>query len=380
MSGDRGGSWSGKAGSEGTLGRVFVLAVAFSMVACAATWAQPAEVRVYNWSDYIDPKLLDQFEEETGIKVVYDELVSNQVLETKLLAGNSGYDVVVPSDPYLARQIAAGVYRPLDKTLLPNIGNLWDAVTRQTDAVDPGGLYSINYMWGTTGIGYDVDAVKARLGTDTIDSWGVIFDPAQIAKLADCGVYLLDTPGAVLPAAMAYLGLDPASQDEADWQRAADLVFAIRPYVAKFDSGGYATALVSGEACLVLGWSGDILGARDKAAEAESPRRIAYAVPDEGAQIWFDQMAIPRDAPDPEAAHRFLDFILRPEVIAAASNYVRYANGNKASQPLLDPAIIDDPGIYPPPEVMERLFVVPPPGEDLTRLMNRAWTRIKTGA
>ncbi|MCB1499902.1 MAG: polyamine ABC transporter substrate-binding protein [Bauldia sp.] len=357
-----------------------MLATAVSILACLPLAAQQAEVRVYNWSDYIDPKLLTQFEEETGIKVVYDELESNQILETKMLAGNSGYDVVVPSDSYLQRQIAAGVYRPLDKALLPNIGNLWDAVTRQTDAFDPGGVYSINYMWGTTGIGYDRDAVKARLGTDTVDSWGVIFDPDQIAKLADCGVYLLDTPGAVFPAAMAYLGLDPASTHPDDWQRAADLVMSIRPYVAKFDSSGYVDALASGDACLVIGWSGDVLQARDSAAKAVNGKHIAYVIPKEGAQMWFDQMAIPRDAPNPEAAHRFLDFILRPDVIAAASNYVHYANGNKASQALLDPDILDDPAIYPPPDVMERLFVVPTSDTNITRLITRMWTRIKTGA
>ena len=359
------------------LGLVFLSAIASLGILPAV--GQDKVVHVYNWSDYIDTSIIDQFEQETGIKVLYDVFDSNSVLETKLLAGESGYDVVVPSSSFLERQAQAGVFQPLDKSRLHNLGNLWDVIQQRTDSFDHGGKYSVNYMWGTTGIGYNTDAVKARLGIDAIDSWEVIFDPDKLAKLSDCGVHVLVTPGGVLPAAMNSLGLDPKSQEPADFEQAADLMVKIRPYITKFHSSAYIDALASGDACLVIGWSGDVLQARDRADDAGSGVHVEYVIPKEGAQMWFDQMAIPRDAPNPEAAHLFVDFMMRPDTIAAASNYVHYANGNKASQALLDSDVVDDPGIYPPPAVMAKLYVTPTYEQDILRLNNRLWTRIKSG-
>lgn len=356
-------------------------AVALVFVGGAA-FAQDAEkvVNVYNWSDYIDEEILSEFEAETGIKVVYDVFDSNDILETKLLAGSSGYDVVVPSNGFLQRQIQAGVFQPLDKSKLTNIGNLWPAISERVENFDPGGAHSVNYMWGTTGIGYNVDAVKERLGTDTINSWSVIFDPEKISKFADCGVHILDASDEMLPAALNYLGLDPNSQDTEDMEKAAALFEAIRPYVTSFNSSAYINALADGDACLATGWSGDVLQARDRAAEAEAGVNVEYAIPKEGAQMWFDMMAIPADAPHPDNAHIFINYILRADVIAKASNYVYYANGNLASQPLLNEDVIGDPAIYPDEETVNNLYVVKPLGPRPQRVATRLWTRIKTGS
>lgn len=344
--------------------------------------AQDAEkvVNVYNWSDYIDEEILSEFEAETGIKVVYDVFDSNEVLETKMLAGGSGYDVVVPSGGFLQRQIQAGVFQPLDKSKLGNLEHMWDKIQARTEKFDPGGEYSVNYMWGTTGIGFNVDAAKERLGTETIDSWEVIFEPEILAKFADCGVHVLDAPAEMIPAALNWLGHDPDSKDVDQIGEAAELLEAIRPHVTQFHSSNYINALANGDACLAVGWSGDVLQARDRAAEAEQGVRVEYAIPKEGAQMWFDQMAIPADAPHPENAHIFIDYMMNPKVIAKASNYVYYANGNIDSQQYLLEDVIGDPAIYPPEETVERLFVTTPYPPDVQRVVTRAWTRVKTGA
>jgi len=359
--------------------RLLMGAAALALVGGPAL-AQDKVVNVYNWSDYIDEDLLTEFEAETGIKVVYDVFDSNDILETKLLAGSSGYDVVVPSNGFLQRQIQAGVFQPLDKSKLSNIGNLWPAISQRVEAFDPGGTYSVNYMWGTTGIGYNVEAVKERLGVEAINSWSVIFDPATLAKFADCGVHILDASDEMLPAALNYLGLDPNSDATADLEKAAALFEAIRPSVTSFNSSAYINALADGDACIAVGWSGDVLQARDRAAEAEAGITVEYAIPKEGAQMWFDMMAIPADAPHPENAHAFINFILRADVIAKASNYVYYANGNLASQPLLNADVIGDPAIYPDAETVSHLFVVKPLGPGPQRVATRLWTRIKTGS
>jgi putrescine transport system substrate-binding protein len=342
--------------------------------------AQDKVVNVYNWSDYIDEEILAEFEAETGIKVVYDVFDSNDILETKLLAGASGYDVVVPSGGFLQRQITAGVFQKLEKGKLSNIGNMWDVISKRTEVYDPGNEYSINYMWGTTGIGYNVEAVKARLGTETIETWDVIFNPDTLAKFADCGVHVLDAADEMIPAALNYLGHDPNSKDKALIEEAGALLDKIRPHVTSFNSSAYINALADGDACLAVGWSGDILQARDRAAEADNGVSVEYAIPVEGALMWFDQMAIPADAPHAENALIFLDYIMRPDVMAKASNYVYFANGNLASQALLEDDVIGDPAIYPTPESVEHLYVVLPYGAGEQRLVTRLWTRIKTGS
>jgi putrescine transport system substrate-binding protein len=337
-------------------------------------------VNVYNWSDYIDEEILAEFTAETGIKVVYDVFDSNDILETKLLAGSSGYDVVVPSGGFLQRQIQAGVFRKLDKSKLSNLGNMWDKIAERTAQYDPGNEYSVNYMWGTTGIGYNVDAVKERLGIDAVDSWSVIFDPDKISKFTDCGVHILDAADEMIPAALNYLGHDPTSQDKALIEEAGALLETIRPHVTSFNSSAYINALADGDACLAVGWSGDVLQARDRAVEADNNVNVEYAIPAEGALMWFDQMAIPADAPHPDNALLFIDYIMRAEVAAKASNYVYFANGNLASQPMLNEDVIGDPAIYPTEETVQNLYVTTPYGPGVQRTVTRLWTRIKTGS
>jgi putrescine transport system substrate-binding protein len=311
--------------------------------------------------------------------VVYDVFDSNEVLETKLLAGSTGYDVVVPSGDFLSRQIQAGVFRKLDKSKLPNLSNMWDKVTAQTEKYDPGNEFSINYMWGTTGIGYNVAKVKEILGTDEITSWEVIFNPEILAKFKDCGVHMLDAPSEIVPAALNYLGIDPNSTDPDDLAKAEELLLSIRPNVQKFHSSEYINALANGDICIAVGWSGDVIQAADRAAEADQEVEVAYAIPKQGAQMWFDQMAIPADARNVDEALAFLNYIMRPEVIAKASNYVYYANGNKASQPLLEPDLIGDPTIYPDEETAAKLYAKLPYDPKTNRLVTRLWTKIKTG-
>ena len=338
------------------------------------------EVRVYNWSDYIEESLLTKFEEETGIKLIYDVFDSNEVLETKLLAGGTGYDVVVPSASFLQRQIQAGVFQPLDKSKLSNLGNAWDVVSERTDSYDPDGVYSVNYMWGTTGIGYNVDKVAAVLGADApTDSLALVFDPANAEKLSSCGLHFLDAPTEVIPAALKYLGKDPNSHDPDDISAAGDLLESIRPFVTKFNSSEYISALANGEICAAVGWSGDVFQAQFRASEAENGVDIAYSVPSEGALMWFDQMAIPADAPNSDAAHKFINFILDAENAAAASNYVYYANGNKASQPMLEEDLIGDPAIYPDEATLAQLYTLSPYPPKVQRNITRTWTRVKSG-
>ena len=355
------------------------IALAASL-AIGATAATAEEVRVYNWSDYIDEELLTKFQDETGIKLIYDVFDSNDVLETKMLAGNSGYDVVVPSGTFLQRQIAAGAFQKLDKSKLSNSGNMWDVIADRTSSYDPGNEYSINYMWGTTGIGVNVGKVKEVLGEDApVGSLALIFDPANMEKLASCGVHVLDAADEMIPAALAYLGEDPDSHDPDVIAKTEPLFTAIAPYIQKFHSSEYINALANGDICVAVGWSGDILQARDRADEAENGVEIAYNAPSEGALMWFDQMAIPADAPNAEAAHKFLNFIMDAQNMADASNYVYYANGNKAAQECLVEYVIDDPAIYPSPEALDNLFTTTPYPPKVQRVVTRLWTKIKSG-
>jgi len=342
--------------------------------------AMAEEIHVYNWSDYIDEELLAKFETETGIKLIYDVFDSNEVLETKLLAGSTGYDVVVPSGTFLSRQIQAGAFMKLDKSKLSNIGNEWDAVKKQTEIYDPDNAYSINYMWGTTGIGYNVGKVKEVLGDDApVNSLALIFDPANMEKLASCGVHFLDAPTEIIPAVLRYLGEDPDSHDKDVLAKATPVLEAIAPYVLKYHSSEYINALANGDICVAFGWSGDVLQARDRAAEADNGVEVEYAIPSQGALMWFDQMAIPADAPNPEGAHKFINFILDAQNMAAASNYVYYANGNLASQQFLIEDVIGDTAIYPDAETVKNLYITTSYPPKIQRVVNRAWTKVKSG-
>jgi putrescine transport system substrate-binding protein len=358
----------------------FKLATTTAVLAITAASAMAEEVRVYNWSDYIDEELLTKFEEETGLELVYDVFDSNEVLETKMLAGGSGYDVVVPTGSFLQRQIMAGAFQKLDMSQLPNAKNLWDVIKDRTAQYDPGNEYSINYMWGTTGIGTTTGKDAEVLGDDApIDSLSLIFDPANMEKLAECGVYFLDAPTEVIPAALAYLGENPDSKDADVIAKAEEVLMGVRPYIQKFHSSEYINALANGEICVAFGWSGDILQARDRAAEADNGVEVAYHAPKEGALMWFDQMAIPADAPNPEGAHTFLNFIMDAQNMAAASNYVYYANGNKASQEYLIDDVIGDTAIYPDEATLENLYTFSPYDPKLQRTVTRMWTKIKSG-
>ncbi len=360
--------------------RKSILPLAAALAVGASLASAQEEVRVYNWSDYIDEELLSKFEEETGLKLIYDVFDSNEVLETKLLAGGSGYDVVVPSGTFLQRQIQAGAFQKLDYSKLPNAVNLWDVIKERTAQYDPGNEYSINYMWGTTGIGVNVNKVREVLGEDApIDSLSLIFDPANMEKLASCGVHFLDAPTEMIPAALKYLGEDPDSQDTDVIAKAEPVLSAVRPYVQKFHNSEYINALANGDICVAFGWSGDILQARDRADEAENGVEIAYNAPKEGALMWFDQMAIPVDAPNPDGAHKFLNFIMDAKNMAQATNYVYYANGNLASQEFVLPEILEDPAIYPDEETLKNLYTTTPYPAKVQRFVTRMWTRIKSG-
>lgn len=357
--------------------------ITLAALAALATGPAPAQenaLNIYNWSDYIAEDTIKKFEAETDIDVTYDVYDSNETLEAKLLAGNSGYDIVVPTSQFLQRQVAAGVYQELNRDLLPNLANMDPELMESAAAYDPGNAHSVIYMWGTTGLGYNVDAVTERLGEDApTDSWALVFDPANAAKLADCGISMLDSPTDMLPSAMAYLGLDPTSSEEEDLTKAAELLESIRPHVRYFHSSQYISDLANGEICVAIGFSGDIFIAADRAAEAGNGVEIAYSVPKEGAQQWFDLMAIPADAPNPEAAHAFINFVMQPQITADITNYVYYANANAASMDMVAPEIAGDPAIFPPAEVREKLFPTVTHDARTDRLITRLWTRVKTG-
>ena len=356
---------------------LLTMTATFALMAGAATGQ---EVRVYNWSDYIDESLLAKFQEETGLRLIYDVFDSNEVLETKLLAGGSGYDVVVPTGTFMQRQIQAGAFQKLDKSKLPNIGNMWDVISDRTAQYDPGNEYSINYMWGTTGIGVNINKVREVLGEDApVDSMSLVLDPANMEKLAACGVMFLDSPAEMIPAVLSYIGEDPDSHDPDVIAKVEPVLMAVRPYIQKFHSSEYINALANGDICVAMGWSGDVLQARDRAAEADNGVEIEYHPPKEGAQMWFDQMAIPVDAPNVEGAHAFLNFMMDAENAAAASNYVYYANGNAASKEFLIEDVIGDPAIYPDDETIENLFTTTPMESGVQRTVTRMWTRIKSG-
>ena len=345
----------------------------------AAANTEEKVVNVYNWSDYIDPAMLEEFTRQTGIKVNYDVFDNNEVLQTKLLAGNTGYDVVVPSASFLELQIKAGVFQKLDRSLLPNWKNLDQNILDRVAKHDPGNQYAVNHLWGTDALGYNVQKAKQAAPGAPLDSWKVLFDPAWAAKFKDCGISVLDAPDEVIGVVLAYLGKDPNSENLDDLKLAEETLMKIRPYIKTINSSPYIDALANGDLCLVLGWSGDILQAKSRAEEAKQGVEIGMSVPSDGTIIWFDMYAIPADAPHPKNAHAFINFMMEPKVAAANSNFVHYANGNSASTPYLDPAVANDPGVYPPPETMAKLFPNLARSQEFTRELNRTWTRFMTG-
>ena len=350
---------------------------AMATVASVPLIAAPGDtVNVYSWANYVDEETVPSFAAQTGIKVHYDVMDSNGVLEGKLLTGKSGYDVVVPSLNSFGPQIEGGLYQPIPKAKLKNYGNLDPAVMKQLNVVDPGNVYGVPFMWGTTGIAFNVEKIKARMPDAPLDSWGLIFDPAIVAKFKDCGVVLVDGSDDVLESALIYLGGDPNSEKAEDLQAATEVVRRIQPFVRYFHSTSYIDDLANGEICLALGWSGDVYGAM---RSARAGVKIEYRIPIQGAIMWIDSMAIPKDAPHPEAAAKWIDYLLDPAVVARISNTSFYANANEASLPLLDPAVRDNPVIYPSKAVLERLIAVKPQSQNFVRMRNRAWTEVKAG-
>jgi putrescine transport system substrate-binding protein len=344
-----------------------------------AASAEEKVLNVDNWSDYIQPSVIADFEKQTGIKVNYDVFDSNEILETKLLTGHTNYDVVVPSGAFLERQLQADIYRKLDKSLLPNLRNVDPDVARAVALYDPGNQYAVDYMWITSGVGYNVASIRERMPDAPVDSWRMVFDPAVVAKFQDCGVSILDAPSEVVGTVLLFLGRNPNSNSAEDLKAAETALHAIRPYVRHVDSSSYIDNLANGDVCLAMGWSGDIKQAHDRAAEASKGVDLAYSIPKEGAISNYDVLAIPADAPHVKNAHLFIDFLLRPEVAASNSNLIKYANAVSADIQPLSPAVRADPGVYPPAEVRVRLTPERPRPPEYQRLLTRMWTRFKTG-
>jgi putrescine transport system substrate-binding protein len=336
-------------------------------------------LNLYIWSDYLAANTLSDFEKQTGIKVHVSYFDTNETLETKLLAGSSGFDVVVPTASYFERQIKAGVYLTLDKSKLPNLKNMDPQLMAKVAMHDPGNAHGIIYTWGTNGIGYNEKMVTALMPDAPLDSWRLVFDPAVASKVAKCGISVLDSPAEMMRAVYSYLGKDPNSQSADDLALAEAVLTKIRPYIRNINSSEYIEALANGDLCVAVGYNGDVMQARDRAREANKGIDIKYMVPKEGSILWFDMLAIPKDAPDPDSAYAYLNYIMTPQVIADISNFKRYANANAASQPLVMASVRDDPAIYPPPEVRQRLPVQQMDSPEQTRAITRVWQKFKTG-
>lgn len=338
-------------------------------------------LHIYNWSDYIAADTISRFENSTGIKVTYDVYDSNEVLEAKLLAGKSGYDLIFPTArPFGDRHIKANLYQQLDKSKLDKLSNLDEDILKSLEDIDPGNQYMLPYMWGTTGIGINLKKVKAILGDNVrLDSWNLLFNPEIVSKLAACGVSMMDDPTEVIIAARAFLGKDTSDYSSEALAEAAAAINKVRPSIRYFSSSQYINDLANGDSCVAQGYSGDILQARDRARESKNGVEVVYLIPHEGAVVWTDVMAIPKDAPNLAEAHQFINFLLDPAVIAPISNFVAYANANKAATPLVDEAIRTDPGIYPTAETRKNFIVIRTPNQKEARNLSRTWTRIKTG-
>lgn len=342
-------------------------------------FSEASVVNFYNWADYVDPAVIEQFEKETGITVNYDVFDTNEVLEAKMLTGGSGYDVVVPTGAFLERQINAGVYQKIDKNLLSNLSNIELDISKKTENHDPGSIYSVPYTWGTIGIGYNSEMVAERLGDLPVDSWDIFFKPELLSQLEDCGVNVVESPAEIISIALNYLGRDPNSENKQDLADAAELVSKARTYISKFTSSEYRSNLASGDVCLAVGYNGDILMAQIDAIAADDGVEVLYSIPKEGTMIWFDLMAIPKDAPHPRAAHKFINYLLSPEGAAGISNYAYFAVPNNKVGPFLLDEIKMDPSIYPPKHIREKLFPQKAHSARFDRLLTRTWTDIKMG-
>lgn len=357
---------------------------AVSLAAVAATWLPPdaradGELNIYNWSDYIGENTVANFEKEYNVKVRYDTYDGNETLEAKLVVGNTGYDIVFPSSSFFARQIKSGLYMKLDRSKLNNWSNLDQWVLKNQAAYDPGNVYAVPYMWGTNGFTYNVDMIKERLPDAPVDSLRMMFDPDVLAKLQDCGVTWLDSPEDVFPLALAYMGKDPTSQNPDDIVAATDMLMKARPFIRLFDSQQYLNSLPNKDVCMAMTWSGDYAVAAARAEEAGVQINLQYTVPKEGSNLWFDAMLIPKDAPNPDNAHLFLNYMMRPDVIAQCTDYIGYANGNEAAKKLISPDILNDQAIYPNAETQQRMFQSVVRDEATQRVITREWTRLKTG-
>ncbi|KPX37932.1 Putrescine-binding periplasmic protein [Pseudomonas savastanoi pv. glycinea] len=357
-----------------------LLALSLMGVVAAAAQADDKVLHVYNWSDYIAPDTVAKFEKESGIKVVYDVFDSNETLEAKLLAGKSGYDIVVPSNNFLAKQIKAGVYQELDKSKLPNWKNLNESLLKAVSVSDPDNKHAFPYMWGSIGIGINPDKVKAALGADApVNSWDLLFKPENAAKLKSCGISFLDSPTEMLPIALHYLGYPTDSQDKKQLAEAEALFMKIRPSIGYFHSSKYISDLANGNICVAVGYSGDIYQAKSRAAEAGGKVKVAYNIPKEGAGSFYDMVAIPKDAENVEGAYKFMTFLMKPEIMAEITNAVRFPNGNAAATALVDKEITSDPGVYPPADVQAKLYAIADLPAATQRIMTRSWTKIKSG-
>lgn len=358
--------------------RLVALLIALFAAPAAPTFGSERVVNIFNWSDYIDPGVLEDFTRETGVKVVYDTYDSNEMLEARLLAGSTGYDIVAPSATFLERQIKAGVLRSLDRRRLANAPNIWTEIDGKLSSYDPGSAHAVNYMWYTTGIAYNVEKIMQRIGKP-ITSWDQVLRPENLKRLADCGVYVLDSPEDMFAITLNYLKLDPNSKRPEDINRAASHLAGLRRYIKKFHSSEYINALANGDICLAVGWAGDSLQARNRAREAGADVEIAYVAPSEGTLMSLDNLAIPIDAPHLDEAYLFIDYLLRPDVAARNTKATNFANGVGTSRPLIDKAIADDPAIYPNETTMRRLFTVTASDQATQKLATRLWTTVKTG-
>ncbi len=336
-------------------------------------------LNLYIWSDYLAPDTISNFEKQTGIKVNIAYYDTNETLETKLLAGSSGFDVVVPTSSYFERQIKAGVYLRLDKSKLPNSKYMDPKLMARVAAFDPGNAHGVIYMWGTNGIGYNEKMITALMPDAPLDSWRLVFDPAVASKIAKCGISVLDSPAEMMRGVLNYLGRDPNSQKEGDLVAAQAVLMKIRPYIRNINSSEYIQALANGDLCVAVGYNGDVMQARDRAREAHNGIDIRYVVPQEGSILWFDMLAIPKDAPDPDSAYAFINYLMTPKVVAAISNYKRYANANAAAAPYVLADVKSDPGIYPTAAQVHDLAIQLADTPEHTRELTRAWERFKTG-
>jgi putrescine transport system substrate-binding protein len=336
-------------------------------------------LNLYIWSDYLAPNTLSDFEKETGIKVHVAYYDTNETLETKLLAGSSGYDIVVPTASYFERLIKAGAFLPLDKSKLPNLKNMDPQLMSMVTRNDPDNAHGVIYLWGTNGLGYNEKMIKAIMPDAPLDSWRMVFDPAVAGKLAKCGISVLDSPAEMIRAVLSYLGKDPNSQSPEDLASAEATLDKIRPFIRNINSSEYIEALANGDLCLAVAYNGDVMQARDRAREANKGIDIKYSLPKEGSILWFDMLAIPKDAPDPDSAYAFMNYMMSPKVISDVSNFKRYADANVAAQPLVLAEVKDDPGIYPTPAQRQQLAVQLSDSPEQTRAITRVWQKFKTG-